>query len=259
MDIFEAILEHRRHGHPFVLATIVKTHGSSPRAVGARMLVFADGSIFGTIGGGRFEKLVIDDCLKMLADGSESLFKRYRFTQNGPDAIGMQCGGEAELFMELFDSPNRLVIFGAGHIGREIVQLVQGLDFNVTVVDDRQDLLNGLGPNVSTILTNSTYEQNLPLVNGKSYVVVVSRSHECDRAILLHTIDKRCAYVGLIGSKAKIAKHIEFLKSEGFSDDALQHLHAPIGLAINAEGPREIAIAIVAELVAVKNKTRTDK
>lgn len=258
MLIFEAILKHRRMGRPFVLATIVKTHGSSPRAVGARMLVFGDRTITGTIGGGRFEKLVIDDCVELLADGSKSLFKRYRFTQNGADAIGMQCGGEAEVFMELFDSPNRLVIIGAGHIGREIVHLVEGLDFSVTVVDDRQELLDNLGSEVSTILTDATYEKDLPLVDERSYVVVVSRSHECDRAILLHTIDKNCAYIGLIGSQAKIAKHVAFLKSEGVNEDILQRLHAPIGLNIKAEGPREIAIAIVAELVAVKNRSRVD-
>lgn len=258
MQIFEAILENRRRGRPFVLVTIVKTHGSSPRAVGARMLIFADGSIDGTIGGGRFEKLVIDDCLELLTNQSQSLYKRYSFTQNGTDAIGMQCGGEAEVFMELFDSPNRLVIFGAGHIGREIVRLVQGIDFSVTVVDDRQDLLDALGSEVSTVLTDAAYEKDLPPVDEKSYVVIVSRSHECDRAILLHTIDKNCAYIGLIGSKAKIAKQMEYLNSKGVSEDALQRLHAPIGLNINAEGPCEIAIAIVAELIAVKNKARAD-
>lgn len=256
MEIFEAILKHRLSGRPFVLATIVKTHGSSPRAVGARMLVFADGSITGTIGGGRFEKLVIDDCIKMLNDGTGSLFKRYRFSTNGVDAIGMQCGGEAEVFMELFDSPNQLVIFGAGHIGREIVRLIEGLDFSVTVVDDRQDLLDELGSKASTVLTDAAYEKDLPPVDGKSFVVLVSRSHECDRAILRHVIEKDCAYIGLIGSKAKIAKHMEFLRTLGVSEDVMQSIHAPIGLDIKAEGPREIAIAIVAELVAVKNRSR---
>ncbi|MDH3892767.1 MAG: XdhC family protein [candidate division Zixibacteria bacterium] len=258
MDVFEAIVSHRRSGRPFVLATIIKTHGSSPRAVGARMLVFADGTITGTIGGGRFEKLVIDDCLAMHAGGSGNLFKRYRFTQNGADAIGMQCGGEAELFMELFDSPNRLVVFGAGHVGRQIVQLVQGLDFSVMVVDDRMNLLADLGPEVSTVLTDAGYEKDLPPVDEKSYVVVVSRSHQCDRAILLHAIDKNCAYIGVIGSKAKIAKHLDYLKSQGVGEDALKRLSAPIGLDIKAEGPREIAIAIVAQLVAVKNRTQID-
>ncbi len=253
MNIFEAIVENRRRGRRFVLATIVKRHGSSPREVGARMMVFADGSINGTIGGGRFEKLVIDDCRELFTGPEKSLLKSYRFASEGANAIGMQCGGEAEVFMELFESPHRLVIVGAGHIGCEVVDLVRGLDFDVTVVDDRRELLDELDEDVNVVLTDSGYVNKIPEVDDRTFVVIVARSHDCELAVLQQVLDRGCAYVGSIGSRAKIARQKQLLKSHGISQASLDQLHAPIGLDIKAEGPREIAIAIVAELIAVKN------
>jgi xanthine dehydrogenase accessory factor len=261
MDTLKEIVEKREAGHTFVLATMVRTEGSAPRNVGAKMLVFPDGSISGTIGGGNFEKMVIDDCLGLFevrdqADrkGTPTLLKTYRFSRSGPDATGMCCGGEADVFMELFAPPERLIIFGGGHIARDLVTIAAGLDFRITIIDDRQEILNQYANPVETILTDPEYEENLPPVDEDCYVVIVTRSHVIDRRVLAKMIRENVAYLGMIGSKAKVSDTVAFLKAYGIEESLLSKVHTPIGLDIGAEGPYEIALSIAAELVAARRK-----
>ncbi len=259
MDIFEQIVNDRRQGRPFVLATIVSKQGSSPRKVGARMIVYGDGMTVGSIGGGIFEKLAIDDCLELFDSETPNRLKRYRFAESGEDATGMHCGGEAELFMERVGTLNRLVIFGGGHIGRELVRVTGGLGFIVTIVDDRDDVLKEFAPTVSTLLTDSEYRKALPLLDKNCFVVLVTRSHQSDQAVLKYVVDKECAYVGMIGSGSKIAKLFAALEASGVDRGLLDKVHSPIGLKIGSEGPSEIAVAIAAELIAVKNRALKDQ
>jgi xanthine dehydrogenase accessory factor len=261
MDIFKEIAEKREAGHTFVLATMVRSRGSSPRDVGAKMLVFPDGAIFGTIGGGNFEKMVIEDCLGLFKGGdhagrtgSRTLFKTYRFSRSGPDATGMCCGGEADIFMELFAPPERLVIFGGGHIARDLVKIAASLDFRITIIDDRQEILSQYQRPIETILTDSEYEDHLPALNENCYVVIVTRSHIVDRRVLARVIRENVAYLGMIGSRTKVSDTIAFLKAHGIEDSLLDKVHTPIGLDIGAEGPYEIAISIAAELIAARRK-----
>ncbi len=254
MDIYKEMTKHRAAGEPFVLATIVRTAGSSPRRVGAKMLVFPDGSISGTIGGGTFEKMVIDDCLSLFEVRKNHLMKKYSFSRNGPEATGMCCGGEAEVFMELHGKPERLIVFGGGHVGRDLVRIAAGLNFRITVVDDRQDILNQYDSPVETVLTDSEYKANFPSLDNNCYVAIITRSHDCDKNVLEKVIGLDCAYVGMIGSGTKIARAFAALKKEGIDELLLNGVHAPVGLDIGAEGPYEIAISIAAELIAVKRK-----
>lgn len=243
-------------GEPFVLATIVRTVGSSPRQVGAKMLVFPDGSISGTIGGGIFEKLVIDDCLGMLKDHRSHLLKNYRFTEEGPDATGMHCGGEAEVFMEANGNLDRLIIFGGGHVGRDLVRVASGLNFRITVVDDRPEILGQYKTPVETVLTDPEYNESFPKIDANCYIVIVTHGHKCDQSVLGKVADKNPAYAGMIGSKAKVARTLSALKKSGIKEAHLRRVHAPVGLDIGAEGPYEIAISIAAELIAVKKKLK---
>ncbi|UCF77885.1 MAG: XdhC family protein [Candidatus Eiseniibacteriota bacterium] len=181
MDIHRLIAEKREAGETFAVALIVRTAGSSPRDAGARMLVHPDGSILGTIGGGKFEKLVIDDCVALFSDKSPHLLKTYRFSSSGPDATGMCCGGEADVFMEVFVRPDRLLVFGGGHVGKELVRIAESLDFRITVVDDRKDILQQYHEPVETILTDEQYEKNFPSLGRDTYVDILTRSHACDR------------------------------------------------------------------------------
>ncbi len=249
-DIFNQINRNIVEGKPFALATIVQTAGSAPRQVGARMLVYPDGSIYGTIGGGKFEKLVIDDCVSLLRGEQETELKKYKFTGEGSDSTGMSCGGEAEVFMEKFGKPKRLVIFGGGHVGRDLVKVARSLDFSITVVDDREDILKGYDTGITTVLTDDEYLADFPALDENCYVVIVTRSHNSDRNVLEKVLSYECAYVGMIGSQKKVARVFESLKKAGISEKKLSVVHAPVGLDIGAEGPYEIAVSIAAELIA---------
>jgi len=257
MNIFEEIYNKKKAGQSFVLATVVKTTGATPRAPGAKMLVYPDGKISGTIGGGNFEKLVIDDCLRLLESDKDHLFKKYSFSQAGHDVTGMSCGGEAEVFMEVSARPKRLIIFGGGHICQELVRLALGSDFLITVIDDRPDILSEYNQPVTVVQTDSDYRENVPSLDRDCFVIIVTRSHKYDQPVLAQVIKENCAYIGMIGSRAKIASVFSSLEESGVDRTLLERVHAPIGLDIKGEGPYEIAVSILAELIAVKNGSVT--
>ncbi len=256
-DIHKRLAEVMAAGKPFVLATLVKTTGSVPRDPGAKMIVFPDGTIEGTIGGGNFEKIVIGDCRAMFREADRCQLKHYRFEETGEHATGMHCGGTADVFLELYGRAKKLVIFGAGHIGRELSRLAVGLGMKLVVVDDRADLLDNLGVSAETILTDGLYEKNFPAIDENCYVVIVTHGHKNDLSVLAKVIKGKFAYVGMIGSKAKVARTFNTLKEMGLGQELLDRIHAPIGLDIGAEGPYEIALAIAAEIIKEIRKPST--
>lgn len=257
-DIHAVIADNRKQGKSFVLATIIKIAGHTPRDVGARMLVYPDGSIYGTIGGGNFEKSIIEDCLSLLNGNSEHLLKTYKFQGTGDDSTGMLCGGEAQVFMEVFAKPDTLLIFGGGHVGGALAEVAARLEFKIIIVDSRPNILESYRLPVQTILTDENYDDNIPEIGPESYVVIVTHGHKHDQKILSRVIKDDCAYIGMIGSPRKIAATFSALEQEGIDKALFDKVHAPIGLDIGAEGPQEIAVAIAAELIAVRKK-RSEK
>jgi xanthine dehydrogenase accessory factor len=253
-NIFDEISRRLASEESFILATIVRTEGSSPREAGAKMLISPDGTIHGTIGGGTFEKKVIEDSLGLFKTEVRCQLKIYKFSESGPDSTGMACGGEAHVFLERNSRPDRLFIFGGGHIGKSLAKIVEGLNFRVTVIDDRQEMLDKFHTSVETVLTDSSYKENFPQIDRQSYIAIVTRNHSSDMAILEKVIMENCAYTGMIGSKKKVKKIFSALKEKGVDEKSLKRVHAPIGLDIGAEGPEEIAISIAAELIKVKKQ-----
>lgn len=254
MNIYSQIAENLTLSRSFVLATIIKTSGHTPRDAGAKMLVYADGSIDSTIGGGKFEKLVIDDCLSLFKGDLNNLLKSYSFEESGPDSTEMICGGEALVFMELFAKPETLIIFGGGHVGRALVNISKDLNFKIVVIDNRPDILKNYQPPIETILTNDNYSDSFPRIDKNSYIVIVTHGHKYDKEILAKVINKDCAYIGMIGSQNKIAQTYSSLEKEGIEKSLLEKVYSPIGLKIGAEGPYEIAVSIAAELIAARRK-----
>lgn len=254
MDIYREIIRNIDSGRLFVLATIVNSSGSTPRKTGAKMVVYPDKTISGTVGGGDFERFVIEDCLKLIESNSSTLMKKYSFSLFGENSTGMCCGGNVEVFMEVHKKPFQLVIFGGGHIGQELARIAHGSEFVITVIDDRKDMIDSI-ENVDTKLAEIDYEANLPKLDENCFAVIVSRSHQTDFVILQSVLKSNCKYIGLIGSKAKTDKMFTRLKDEGVKQSLLDKVHTPIGLDINAEGPFEIAVAIMAELIAIKNES----
>lgn len=235
------------------MATVVETVGSTPRAASARMLVLLDGTTRGTVGGGRFESLVVADARELLGRRGAATVREYRFVPEGEGAFGAVCGGTARVMIEVVERAPRLLVVGAGHCGRALARLAVPAGFEVTVVDDRGDLLApDEFPAGVRLVQARTDLTDLPAPGPDDCVVLLSRGHVLDGVALRRLRGFPVAYLGMIGSKAKKAALYSDLRQEGFSEEELARVRCPIGLPIGADTPEEIAVSILAEIVSVR-------
>jgi xanthine dehydrogenase accessory factor len=249
MDIFEEIVAAKKSNQPVVLATVIESLGSAPREEGARMLVRPDGSISGTIGGGAIEQLILKEALAMMQGGAPKVI-RHELKD-----IGMQCGGGMAVFLEPLVPAPQLVIFGAGHIGACLAQIGKMLDFTITVVDNRPEFASPERLPWADRIIAEEYGSAMQKISftDQSYVVILTHKHAHDFEVLEQCIAKPSCYLGMIGSKAKVAKVFDQLRSNGVSDEIIKKIHSPVGLKIGANTPAEIAISILAEIVQVRS------
>ena len=246
-------LEARR---PVVAATVVRSTGSVPRRTGAKMLVHADGSIIGSVGGGLFESLVVKDALDALAAG-KSATRTYSFNPkgSGPQAFGAICGGRAEIFLEVIVPTDRLLIVGGGHCGRALAKMASSMDFSIVIADDREEFARPeLFPfdAVESVLHLPTDYAGLPEPDERTYVALVSKGFVTDEAALRRVLASPAPYIGMIGSCRKRDVVYDRLRADGIPESLLARVHAPIGIEIGAETPEEIAVSILAEIIALR-------
>jgi len=250
MNLFEEIEEIRAGCQKAALCIIVQTKGSTPRKVGAKMIVCEDESIYGTIGGGNLEKKVIQNALKQLVDNKPKYYKHDLLHQHN-----MCCGGSVEIYIEPIYKMKKLYIFGAGHTGIALSKLAIQLNFEVYVIDDRKEYLDELqGSGIDKM--NVDYKVALPSLpfDKNTFIVIMTYEHSHDRDILSYCIKQDWAYLGMIGSKRKVELTKKmFLESDIATKKELNRVDMPMGIEINAEGPEEIAISIIAKLINVKN------
>lgn len=253
LAFFEEVTRRLRAGRPLALATILDRQGSAPRRAGARMIIEADGGIAFSVGGGAFEALLIEDARRALAEG-RGFEKEYRFTESGEHATGMVCGGSVRVLVEIVEPPAALFVFGAGHVGREVAHLGARLGFAVTVVDDRAAELDPrrLPEGARRVHAGEEFGGGLPPIPDGASVAIVTRCHRTDLEAVRHAAVSGAAYVGLIGSRRKVATVMERAAQSGVPADRLEAVRAPIGLPIGAETPEEIAVSILAEIIAVR-------
>jgi xanthine dehydrogenase accessory factor len=257
-DVLEALLDEIRSGRAAVLATVVRSSGSTPRTAGAKMMIGADASTVGTIGGGAFEAMVIEDAADLIHASEEpNLIKKYDFTEKGENALGMACGGSAEVFLERVGPGDRLVIFGAGHVGLALARLAVTVGFLPELVDDRPEaceaaLQAGVG---SVHPCDPEYREGVPSIDPSCSIAIVTRCHRTDRLALRRVADAPCRYLGLIGSKRKKQVVLDQLREDGVTDEQLARIRCPIGLPLGGNTPEEIAVSIVAELLQTRNST----
>ena len=256
---FEALLAELRAGRRAVLATIVRASGSVPRRVGAKMTVRADGSTVGTIGGGAFEATVALEARELLTSGElRAHVRRYTFTESGEHALGMACGGTAEVLLEPAGAGERLVIFGAGHVGLALARLAASVGFLPELVDDRAQACEEARRTApgTVHLCDPVWQEGVPALDPGCAVAVVTRCHRTDRLALRHVLGRELRYVGLIGSKRKKLVIFEELRAEdGATEEDLIRIRCPIGLPLGGETPEEIAVSIVAELLQLRHGT----
>ena len=253
-DVFGCLSELVRAGKRVALCTIVEKIGSGPAELGRSMLVSEGGEITGTIGGGEcFERGLKQEALKAIEEGkSKSLkFSFYGGAKEGELDTGLWCGGTITVFVDVIEPKPKLVLVGSGHIALPTYHVADLLGFEVTVVDDNEDTLRKERFPNAKLIFNEDFEKALRevKVDEHTYVAIVHGEPKHDLAALRRFIRERVAYLGLLGSKTKIAKLKGLLRKEGVPEGAMEKVRAPIGLDIGAETPEEIAVSIVAELI----------
>lgn len=254
-QVVRVVGEWLAEGRRAAIATIVAREGSAPRQVGAKMGVADTGETVGSIGGGGLELEIIRRARRALEDGRPALEEiELRGQSNEIDAF---CGGKVSVFIEPLGETRRLFVLGAGHVGRALARAAQAAGFAVTVVDDRKELLleQSLGASVAGVAASPAGVSGLG-IDRASFVVICTRGHSLDKDWLRAVSGLAPRYVGMLGSAEKAKKVSAELEREGVPRDFLAGVRSPVGLAIGAETPDEIAVSITAELVAEWRKAK---
>lgn len=250
--LLDELVAARNERKSCALVTVASTKGSVPRAAGSKMLVYTDGKTSGTIGGGKFEALVIDEALAALPT-RRPLLKTYPLREGETNSFGAICGGEATVLIEPQVTSEAIYLIGAGHCAHAIAKLASDTGFFVTVIEDRPDVTADLPPAVH-VVADITPAEFISRHNWQAdeALVIVSRNHEIDReALAAALLQSDAAYIGMIGSDRKVRLVFEEMRGRGVPEEKLARIYAPIGLDIGADSPAEIAISVLAELIAV--------
>ncbi len=252
--IYRALAEIEDQNEAAALCTIVRSRGSTPRHVASKMLVYPDGHIVGTIGGGELENRVISEAQQALVDGKPRLLE-YNMADPSSGDPGV-CGGQVEIFVEPIQPRPTLVVIGAGHVGKAVAHLAHWLGFRVVVSDDRPEFCNPEAiPDADEFYPVPMSELPKHLkINQWTYLVLTTRGVAVDVPGLPALLDTPAAYLGVIGSRRRWATTRKELQEMGVSEEKLARVHSPIGLELNAETPEEIAVSILAEIIMLRNE-----
>lgn len=253
MDVYEEIVKLRREGRHGALATIINVRGSIPSFNTAKMLVRDDGSIVGTIGGGCVEADVWQAAREVMEQEKPRTLT-FNLNQNPGNDTGLVCGGTLEIYVEPVLPIPALCIFGAGHVAHNIYKVARIAGFDIDVIDDRDAYANrDRFPDAREVIAED-FDQAMARmsVTESSYIVIVTRGHHDDMRVLRWAVQTPARYVGMIGSKRKVISIYKELQKEGLSPALFERVTAPIGLEIGAVTPEEIAVSVVAEMIAFK-------
>ena len=247
----------------FVLCTVTGTCRSAPRDAGAKMLVASEGRISGTVGGGPLEGVVIHEARQLLARAAPSRAMHFVLNSGGDaaaeetDDLGMKCGGEVTVFLDVILPPARMLVYGGGHVGERVAALAAQVGLCTAVIDDREEFAScERFPYAAEVRRCDLSSDPLGgVVAGPSdFVVIVTRCHAVDEAVLEAALATRARYVGLIGSRRKIALILRNIaRRTGRDPRQDDRLHAPIGLRLGDKSPGEVALSILAEVILIKS------
>ena len=247
MDIFEEIVRLKKLSRASALATIVECRGSAPQKQGAKMLVRDDGTVLGTLGGGCIEADVVQHCLMAMRDGQA---RTVPFELNEKEG-GLVCGGALTVYIEPVLTDPRLVILGAGHVGKAVATLARFVGFRVTVVDDRPQFANRDAiPDAHEHVVDAfeTVFSQVPADRG-TYVLVATRGHNHDLDAVTAALRTDAGYIGLLGSRRKKGLLMNALRDDGFAQEDIARVIVPVGLPIGSVTPEEIAVSIMAQII----------
>jgi len=248
-DVVQALLELLTSRQRGALATVVRASGSTPQRPGARLLLRQDGSTLGTVGGGAIEHAVLQSLRHALVSHEPELLIR-----DLAHDLGMCCGGRMEIFVEPILPAPRLWLLGAGHVAKPTASLARSVGFEVWVVDEREELNTAERfPDCRLVLGDPGAELRKAALGDMDWVLIMTHDHQLDEAALAAAAGKNAQYVGLVGSKRKVFRLVERVRAKREGDFPLERVFAPVGLDIGAVSPEEIAVSIVAELVALRH------
>jgi xanthine dehydrogenase accessory factor len=252
MSIYRAVAELEAQHEAGALCTIVSSQGSTPRHTTSKMLVYADGTFVGTVGGGEMENRVIREALDALKDGKPRLLQ-YSMTDPARGDPGV-CGGQLEVFVEPLIPKPVVVVIGSGHVGKAVAYLAHWLGFYVVVNDDRPEFCTpeavpGGDEYHAVPMAELPEKMN---ITPWTYLVLTTRGVDVDVKGLPVLLDSPAAYIGVIGSRRRWTMTRKKLLEDGFPAEKLDRIHSPIGLELNAETPEEIAVSILAELIMLR-------
>ena len=259
-DVLIKAIEANKKGQSYAFATVIETTlKGTPRKSGAKMIVWEDGSLFGSIGGGRNEKAAQKECLQAIKAGKPSLVTYDYFGREGQSV----CGGQMKVFVEPFRKSKHFIICGAGHIARPLSMMGKMLNYKVTIIDDRKEFANTKRfPHVDQIIVGN-HAQKLAKVSidHNTYIMIVTQGNEYDFECLKAVIQSKAGYIGVISSKPKRVKFFKRLQGAGIAEKWFQRVNIPAGIDIGAQTPEQIAVSICAELVSFENSNflGTDK
>jgi len=258
VDIYEEITRLRKEGRRGALATIINVRGSIPSFETAKMLVREDGTIAGTIGGGCVEAEVWEAAREVMKNERPQTLN-FNLNNNPKYDTGLVCGGTLEVFVEPILPVSTLYIFGAGHVSFSLYKVARMAGFDVVITDDRETYANRERFPEARDIYAEEYEQVMAQLapNDTSYIVIVTRGHRDDMRVLRWAAETPARYIGMIGSQRKTIAIYKELEKEGVSAEKLARVYAPVGIDIGAITPEEIAISIVAELIARRRNSPT--
>ncbi len=253
MDVYEELVRLRNLGQKCAMATIVDVNGSIPSYESAKILIREDGSMVGTIGGGCVEGEVWLTA-KEVMDTEKPKRLRFNLGQDVSIENGLICGGQLEVFIEPVLPLPRAFIFGGGHISKSLSKVATLAGFSTVVLDDRPAFASRERFPEARDVHAAEYEQVFPNlgINESSYVIIVTRGHRDDMRVLKLAAGANPRYLAMIGSKRKVLNIVRELEKEGIPRSAFERMNAPMGLDIGAITPEEIAVAVVAEMIAVR-------
>ena len=259
MDLYDEIVRLRKLGQKCAVATIVQVNGSIPSFESAKILVREDGSFMGTVGGGCVEAEVWNAAREVI----ETEKPRHLSFSLGQDAAydeGLICGGQLNIFVEPVIPQPRAFIFGGGHVSKGISKIATLAGFSTSIIDNREAFANKERFPEAEATYAEEYEDVFPKlpVNSSSYIIIVTRGHRDDMRVLRWAVNTQARYIAMIGSKRKTISVVHELEKEGIPREAFDKVFAPMGLEIGAEMPEEIAISVVAEMIAVRRAPDTD-
>lgn len=252
-EVFEAVLRAEQAGEPAALVTVVGSEGSTPQKPGAKMVVYPDGRLVGTIGGGCVEAEMARRARQVIESRRPEMAE-YDLTPDQAGEDGLVCGGRMQVFIEPIESTPTLCLFGAGHVAQPLARMAREAGFRVEVADDRIKYANEERfPQADRIVVDDFASAARRMTVGpNTYAVVVTRGHKGDAEALEAVLGHGARFVGLLGSRPKLVHIVAALEERGVPREELARIHCPLGIEIGAVTPEEIAVSVLAEMIAVR-------